>query len=311
MKIIPWQKGMVIDTPGIYSGIPMSVYHSQNVCDGPSISSSGLRKIFNESPAHFYCDWDGNPECENRGDSAAFVLGRAAHHLLLGEDDFTTLFVQRPEEIDGEPWQGNKKICKEWLKKQAAAGRTVLTPEQIKTIRGMARSLAAHPLVEAGILNGLVEHTIIFKDEATGVFVKVRPDCIPNDSGDVADLKTTSEFGLGLDRSVSKYRYDMQAALVGQAMKDVAGVDMTSFSFVFVEKSAPYSVEVLSLLDEDIERGHMDNRVALDTFAFCLKSKNWFGPGGTQADARWAHLSDNARRDSDHRRELLAREIVR
>lgn len=312
VDIIRWRKGMVISEPGIYSGVPMSVYHSQTLCDGPSISSSGLRRIFNESPAHFYCTWDGNPDRETAGDSAAFTLGRAAHHLLLGEDDFSTLFIQRPEELDGKPWQGNRTVCREWSAAQEAAGRTVLKPDDIKAIRGMARSLAAHPLIggmEGGILRGAVEQTIVFKDKETGVFIKVRPDVIPNSSGDVADLKTTSEIGFGLDRSIGKYRYDMQAALVGWAMKEVLGIEMMAFSFVFAEKTAPWSVEILTLHEEDIERGHLDNRAALDAFAHCLNTGNWFGPGGTQDDARWAYIPEMVKKDSDYRREMIRREI--
>jgi hypothetical protein len=66
MKVIAWTPGMIISEPGIYRDVPMSVYHSQEICDGPSISSSGLRRIWNESAAHFFSDWDGNPEREER-----------------------------------------------------------------------------------------------------------------------------------------------------------------------------------------------------------------------------------------------------
>lgn len=310
MEIIQYRKGQVIDTPGIYAGVPMEVYHGGKLCDGYSISSSGLRTIFNDSPAHYWDKSPYNPDREEEEQSDAFVFGRAAHHLILGEDAFSTLFIMRPEEIGGKAWQGNRTECKAWLAQQAAEGRTVLTPEDIKKVRGMARSLARHPLVSNGILNGLVEQTLVCKDKETGIYLLSRPDCIPNDSGDYADLKSTSETGFGLDRSISKYRYDMQAALVRRCSREVLDVEMASFSFVFCEKNRPHTTDILTLHDIDIEAAEMDNTVALRVFAKCLETGNWFGPSGTQNDARYAHLSDFKRQDADLRRTFLEREIA-
>jgi hypothetical protein len=293
LKIVPWKAGTVIDAPGLYSGVPMSVYHSQALCDGPSISSSGLRKIFNESPAHFYCNWDGNPERENDGDSPAFVLGRAAHHLLLGEDDFTSLFIQRPDEVEGEPWQGNRKACKAWIKQQQAAGRTILTPDQIKTIRGMARSLAAHPLVQSGILNGLVEVSMVWRCKDTGVWKKARPDVIPTDSGGFCDLKTTTSVqALDIKRTLAEYGYAQQAALVAEGWQTITGERCEEFCFAFVEKTAPYCTRFVVVTPEDMLRGERANYAAAETFKKCLEAKTWPGPGENDAEylslPKWA-----------------------
>ncbi|HCE07495.1 MAG TPA: hypothetical protein DEQ40_02630 [Oxalobacteraceae bacterium] len=297
-----------ITKPGVYS-ISMEQYHSQ-CCIGPSVSSSGLRTIFTKSPAHFWVQSSLNPDAEEQKDTEAFVFGRAAHHLLLGEDDFSTMFIVRPDEApDGRAWNGNNLTCKDWLAKQAKAGRTVLKPDQIEQIRGMARSLAAHPLIQAGILNGEIEKSLMFKDKETGIWLKARPDAIPNASGDFADLKTTSEIGFKLDRSVNSYRYDMQAALTKWGCKEVLGIDMTDFSFVFVEKEPPHCVDVLVLNPEDIQAAEHDLRASLHTLAYCLKTGDWFGPSGTQRDARYVSLGEFARNSALARREFLEREI--
>lgn len=297
-----------IDKPGVYS-ILMDTYHG-DCCVGPSISSSGLRTIFSASPAHYFDKSYLNPRrTEGDPDKEAFVLGRAAHHLLLGEDAFSTLFIMRPEKIEGEPWQGNRTVCRAWLKQQAKEGRTVLLPSQVETIRGMARSLAANPLVAAGILNGKIEQSFIWQDKATGVWLKSRPDAVPNDSGDFSDLKSSKSVGFALDRDVSKYRYDMQAALTKMGAEATLKLKMESFSFVFVEKTSPYCVDILSLAPDDIEQAEADLRVAIDTFAYCLRTGNWFGPSGTQNDARWVHISEWTRKEAEMRRDFLRREI--
>jgi len=297
-----------IDKNGVFR-LTMEEYHSQ-CCVAPSISSSGLRTIFLKSPAHYFIESTLNPNRIEPEEKEAFVLGRAAHHLLLGEDAFSTLFIMRPEEApDGRAWNGNNLSCKGWLHAQAKAGRTVLTPNQVEQIRGMARALGNHPLVRAGILNGEIEQSLIFKDKKTGVYLKSRPDAIPNDSGDFADLKTTACIGFDLDRDVSKFRYDVQAALTKWAAREVLKIEMESFSFVFVEKKPPHSVDVITLGKEDIAEAEKDLRSAIDTFAWCVEHRNWFGPAGSQSDARYVHISEFARKNAEFRRDFLKREI--
>lgn len=294
---------------GVYS-LSMEEYHGQP-CIGPSISSSGLRTIFKESPAHYWVTSSLNPKAKEQPEKEAFTLGRAAHHLLLGEDDFSTLFIVRPDELAGKPWHGNRLDCKAWLAEQQDAGRTVLKYEQIEQIRGMAHALAGHPLVNAGILNGKIEQSLIWQDKETGIWLKARPDAIPNDSGDFADLKGTSKYGSDLDREVSKRRYDMQAAVTKMGAKEVLGIEMASFSFVFASFNEPHCVDVLTLDKEDIAEAERDVRMALRTFAWCVEHNDWFGPGGTQMDARFVRISDYDRKDAEYRRAMLERELNR
>ncbi len=301
-----------IDKAGVYS-IPLEFYHD-DCCVGPSVSSSDLRTIILASPADYYADSPYNPDHdtedeEKEAEKASFILGRAAHHLLLGEDNFSTEFIMRPEELDDKAWHSNRTVCREWLDEQKMAGRTVVTPKQIKVIRGMAKSLAAEPLVMNGLLNGQVEKSMIWQDKKTGVWLKSRPDVIPTDSGDVCDLKTSRNFGFNLDRDVSNYRYDMQAALVKWGLKATLDIDMASFSLCFVRSKKPYSVEVLTLVPADIADAEKDLRVAIDTFAWCYEHSNWFGPAGTQRDARWVSISEYAKRNAEFRRDYLRKEI--
>jgi PDDEXK-like domain of unknown function (DUF3799) len=286
LTVRPYIKGQPITEAGVYSGVPMATYHGPNLCDAPSISSSGLRKIFNMSPAHYWAFSPYNPDRAEEADTEAFIIGRAAHHLLLGEDDFSTLFIVRPDKApDGRDWNGNNLTCKKWLADQALEGRTVLTAAQIEIIRGMARSLAAHPLIEAGILNGLIEHTIVWRDKDTGVWLKARPDAIPNFDGDFGDLKTTVSVQTDdLIRTLADTGYHQQAALLGSGWHALTGRDITSFSLIFVEKKPPYCTRVVTLRDEDLARGERQNFIATKTFKQCMETGNWPGPGNADAE---------------------------
>lgn len=301
MNIITWD-GQPISKPGVYRGIGIEAYHEQ-LTAGPSISSSGLRTIFNESEAHYFVDSYLNPNREEREDSAPFILGRAAHHRLLGEEGFDRYFAIRPEELNGKAWNGNRTDCKEWLEHCREQGLTVLTPAMRDAILGMARGLMANPMVsEARILDGLVEHSIVWQDRETGVWLKVRPDVIPTDALDFADLKTAADItDDGIERAIGDHGLNMQGALVGMACREVLGREMTSFSLVFSEKAEPHVARVKTLKPADLELGEKQVRAALHLFARSLRTGRWPGPGGEQADAEYAEIKPWRRTAIEHR----------
>jgi len=313
VKIETWD-GRPIAKSGAFKGIPIDKYHSSSICAGPSTSSGDLRILFSKSPAHCWNESRLNPNRSSETEKAHFSLGRATHHLLLGERWFSKAFVIQPSELvdprTGElrPWQGNRTVCREWLETARKSGRTPLTADAVENIKGMAMALGRESLVIAGILRGQIEVSLVFRDKETGLFVRARPDAIPTDSGDFADLKTTADI-LNVDKSIRSYRYDMQAGVVRWACREVLGIEMSSFSLIFVESAPPHCVQIVTLEQQDLDEGEADARVALRTFAHCLKTKRWFGPQGSQRDARAAYFSDTFREQTKFRRELLAREI--
>ena len=294
MKIDRWD-GEPINRAGIYRGVPADGYHGADLSVGPSISSSGLRTIFGQSPAHYWSASPYNPLRCLQEESEAMTLGRAAHHLLLGEADFGKKFTFRPAEIQGEPWQGNKKVCKAWLAARADEGISVLKPEWRERIVGMRDGLAAHPMIDpAGtvrLLDGHVEHSLAWQDQATGVWLKARPDVIPEGADDLADLKTISDItDDGIEKAIGTSNLHMQAALVRMGWRHILGREMASFSLVFVESKAPYICRIFTFRPEDLDLGEQQVRLALETFAKCMSSGHWFGPGGDQRDAAYISL---------------------
>lgn len=310
MNTIQWN-GQRVTTPGIYAGMPLDDYHRGDICDGPSLSSSGLRKLWFSSPEHF---WDAsplNPQCAEIEDKKQFAIGRAAHHLICGEVGFAKQFVIRPVKApDGRDWHGSNKSCIAWIAAQRAVKMTVLTPDDVEDVRGMAVALGRNSLMQAGILSGLVERSMFWRDKKTGVWLKSRPDVISTASGDFADLKTTqSVLGADTQKSIDNFGYHMQAALVVEGAMDL-GLPVSSFSLVWVEKKRPYSVRVQTLIDDDIILGAKQNRSMIDLFNTCFTAKHWPGPGDDRADAEYVKLSDRARERIESRLQLQLREAA-
>lgn len=279
--------GQTITAPGCFVRMDMARYHGQP-CDGPSVSSSGLRTIWSESPAHFYARSSLNPNRKPQKDSEAFAVGRLAHKLLLeGRDGLADEFAIRPD--CWSDWR--TKEARVWKDEQLLAGKTVITEDDLAVVTGMAESLARHPLVKAGILDGKVERSLIWKDAETGIWIKSRPDVIPNASNLVADLKsTTSVTDEALAKSIASFQYHLQAAVVRMALREVVGRDMEEFALVWVEKSDPFCVRVTTLTPVDIDRGERQARAALRKLAHCLETGTWPGPGGDRGDAQYLEL---------------------
>lgn len=301
---LPMPTSGKINEPGVYA-LPIEVYHGQPTV-GPSISSSGLRTIWSQSPAHYYVDSALNPKRAPQADRPAFALGRLAHKLLLeGSDGLADEFVTRPEQWSD--WR--TKAAQEWRDGQIAAGKTVITDADLAAVTGMAESLARHPLIEAGILDGFVERSLLWKDAKTGVWLKSRPDVVPRASGLFSDLKTTNSVAdSDLERSLSDYGYHMQAALVGMASEAVLGRPMEEFALVWVEKAPPHCVRVTVLTGEDLDRGRQQLRRAIDQFAECVATGEWQGPGGSRRDAEYLTLPPWAAKQIDQRLEVIAAE---
>ena len=309
-KTVKWD-GKTITKPGLYSNVPMNLYHSGSICDGPSVSSSGLRKLFTESPAHFYCSWPGNPNFVEQEDKPHFVLGRAVHHLMLGEPFFAKLFCVQPDEYPDQKtgemkrWTYAAGYCKQWREDRLKEGRAILTSTDVANIKGMAETLSRHPIIRAGALNGMIERSLFWKDKDTGIWLKSRPDSIPNDSGDFVDLKTTtSVMWRDMQKAVAEHAYHQQGALIREAARKVLGIEKPTFTLVFIEKTPPFSPRVVTLKDNDLDRGEKANRAALDTIARCIKSKHWPGPGGDREDAENLELPSWAQEQIDDKLEF-------
>lgn len=329
MNVIPWD-GKSISAPGIYSGVPMSVYHSADLCVGPSISSSGLRTIFDpaQGPMAYWVYSPLNPLRQEKPDSEAFILGRAAHHLFLGEADFGRHFTGEPETYpdaktgEMKPWNNNSNFAKEWHAHVASEGLTVLTRKQLDQIKGMAgvlpwqngledSGLANNALVRAGALKGLIEHSIIAQDEETGVWLKSRPDVIPTGSLEFNDFKTSGDVSDdAIRKTLDSYRYDMQADLASVCLEQAAGQPFESHAFIFASKTVPHATNVAELDAADLEEAAKDNRTALRTFARCIDAGRWPGPAGTRGDAAVIGRSLWNRTRAADRRAHLERELA-
>lgn len=264
---------MKITAPGLYD-IDMDTYHG-DCCEGPSVSGTGLVKIEQLSLAHFWWDSYHNPD-RDPVDTAAFKFGRACHAWVLGEPEFQKYFVVSPYD------EFRTKEAKAWREGQI---RTIVTAKQLQMIKQIHAGVLKHPLLKNAFVDGKPEQSLIWKDKETGLWLKSRPDWLPNRLRFVPNFKTcNSARPEAFARQAFSFGYHQGAALCLEGLKEVLGWIDPSYYFVAVEKKAPWVGMPFTLRDTDIEMGANLNRSALRKLANAIDKNDWsaYAPGAVE-----------------------------
>ena len=270
MDIRTLAPGEQVTQNGIYH-IPIERYHhDRELCDGPSISSTGLRAIM-DCPAKYWATSPYNPKRRTPAPKQHFMIGKAAHSMILEGELPESQFAISPYDA----FRTNE--AKEWRDEQLAAGKSILKETDLTAIHDMHEALAADPMIKAGLFEGMVECSLIWKDEATGIWLRSRPDVIPNNDT-LADAKFVADSSpKAIRRALAEYRYNMQFALGVEGMRVVLGRAIQNCAIVACEKSYPHVVTVAAIDDKAMDWGLRLNRVAIDQFAERMKTNDWPG----------------------------------
>lgn len=265
------EESQKIREPGCFD-LDIADYHSQ-ICEGFSVSSSGLRLLEDRSPLHFWAEYV-DPDRSEPEQKTHFNLGSAVHTLFLGESGFYEKFAVRPDEF--KDWR--TKASKEWKADMEEQGKSVLIASELEKIEAMARMLAREPMIrDHGLLSGHIERSLIWQDRETGIWLKARPDVIPPIEKTIVDLKTigTSASDEDCQRAIGSHGYHMQLALVNMGMEAIFGRTIEEFILLFVETSKPHAYNIKPVDDRAIYFGECQIRRALRTLADCLERDHW------------------------------------
>lgn len=258
-----------ISAAGIYDIAIEAYRHDPQLCDGPSISSSGLKAVL-DCPAKYWAFSCLNPNRFEDKSSKAIDLGRAAHALVLGEPEFAKYFVISPHE------EFRTNAAKEWRDAQT---RTILKAAEFQTVLAIAKAQRESPAVMQAFERGQPEKSLIWKDEETGVYVRSRPDWLPDDPSQLFAVEYKTAVSIEprkFSADAFKFGYHIQAAIVDEAVREVMRVKKPlGVAHVVQEKEPPYLADLRMFAPEHIALGRAMYRRALRIFADCLNSGRW------------------------------------
>lgn len=259
----------------------------ESYLQSPALNWSRL-KLMAKSPAHY--QW---ALTEPREDTDALLAGRAVHTAVLEPK----LFPQRFATFTGE-----RRAGKVWEEFEAAnIGRDLLTMKQAMMVSNIATSIRRHPEAVKWLSLGAAEQSFYFtvKTPSVGDFppsewpAKARIDYLG--ARGIVDLKTAADGSRdGFARAAWRLGYLGQAAWYVDAVQAVTGRECP-FTFIVVEKTAPYVVSVLQVPDDLIDVGRDHYRGLLAHLALCERTNHW--PGyvdgvGVLELPSWVRLED-------------------
>lgn len=263
--------GVVTDT-GIVHGLDEASYFAH-----PSIGSTEARMIL-DSPAKYKWAKDNPPLI---APSKKFDIGSAVHSQVLGTGYEA---VAIPDDLLSSNGAISTTAAKEFVEKVRAEGKIPLKESEFAPIVASAQSVLAHSTARALFDQpGNAEASVFAQIE--GVPVRARFDYLPEQSDRrrvPVDLKTTLDASFtGFERSMTRYRYDVQAGWYMAALSAVEGPMPhglePEFVFVAVEKSPPYLVAVHAITPQWAQLAAESAARARRIYAECVASGVWPG----------------------------------
>lgn len=234
----------------------------------PAISRSQLFKIL-DSPEKFRYAMEHPEE-----PTPALLFGQLFHCMALQPEKVGEQFAIAPN-IDRRTKAG-KEAYAQFI--QQAEGKTVVSEDMALQAQAMCESLYSNDFARK-LLTGEKEKPFFWVDDLTGEECKCRVDCLTEvkDSCIIVDVKSTDNAETdAFIRSAIKYGYDFQSAMYTEGIKKCTGKDAL-FVFIAVEKSPPYSINILQADKLFLQRGYDIFRQCIGTYHDCKLSGNWWG----------------------------------
>ncbi len=108
-----------------------------------------------------------------------------------------------------------------------------------------------------------------------GVDCRIRCDYLVPGNNLILDLKTTASLSMkSINYSIEDYGYHYQAAFYSMLAEEITG-NKHGFLFCFMEKKAPYRVQILELSRNYLSTAQNAVLGYLDVFRGCLKNNDW------------------------------------
>lgn len=247
-------------SPGVYEDIPFGEYLKWD-----AVSKSGLSDFAKDGPGSFWLN-----RKKEKKPTKAMILGSAVDCLFFdGDDAFHDQYAVRPAEMKGTTNAG-----KAWA--QEHSHQTILSWGDAANILGTVRAIIEYEPAKEFFLDARSQISMLWEDPCTGLKSKGRPDCKPNITGVMTDLKTTEDVSLPAFQKVAgNMKYHWQAAMYSDGWQLLTGEHIHTFSFVVASIVPPHRVEVYDLSEKDLRKGREQYQIEMGIFADCHRNNRW------------------------------------
>ncbi len=248
-----------------HPGLSNEAYHALK-----AVSPSQI-KVLARSPLHYFDQFLAEDR-EKKEPTPAMQVGTALHTAVL-EPELWDATVAVPKHAFDRRTKVGKELAAEF--ERESAGKIVLSPDDADRVRRMADAVHKHPAARFLLeLPGRREPSYTWKDPATGLECKTRPDWHSEDRRLVVDVKTTRDASREeFAKSIANFDYHVQAAW------NQAALEAEQFLSLAIESERPYAVAVYPASGALIAAGQRRIEAAMTLLAECHASGVWPGYG--------------------------------
>jgi len=206
-------------------------------------------------------------------DTAAYLVGRAAHTLILEgrqryEREYAVGGPINPK--TGQPYGSQTKAFAEWAERQ---GRPVLSDTQAATVEQMAAAVREHLFARELFADGVAEGVV--RCEYAGHRCQARIDWInPVEGRGIVDLKTADELD-SFEMAIRAFNYLHQIAFYRALVAEASG-HVLPVHIVAVEKREPFRCGVWQVAPKVLDEAQRECEEAMQDLRRCRETGNWF-----------------------------------
>ena len=256
--------------------------HSNYYNDTDYVSNSILNYLSNNSPE--YCRYMmDNPQPA----TAAMKFGSALHMNVLQPEEFNNHYKISPK-FDKRTKQG-KADAAEFANNNMF--KTVLSGKDYDLIEMLTLKLMKDNDAKTLLTKGLKEHIITWHNEEYDIKCRGMLDVYRPEQGIIVDLKTTQDSSYNaFASSVRKFKYYKQAAFYMDAVR------AQEFYIVAIEKNPPFSINIIQLGNDLLDKGREMYNRELEIYKYCMDNDYWPSEGYdylNKKSERTIHIMDS------------------
>lgn len=206
-------------------------------------------------------------------DTTAYVIGRAAHTLILeGRERYAREYaVGGPiNPKTGQPFGSQTKAFAEWAAQQS---KPVLSDTHAALVEQMAAAVGGNPLARDMLRDGVAEGVVRCRYREHPC--QARIDWVSYDTrAGIVDLKTADDLD-GFEFALRALGYVHQLAFY-RTLAAVACGQVLPVHVVAAEKREPFRCGVWQIAPAVLDQAQAQNDEAMDELRRCRNSGNWF-----------------------------------
>ncbi len=203
-------------------------------------------------------------------ESSAYLIGRAAHTLILeGEDQYADTYATGGpiNARTGKPYGRNTKAFQSWAEEQE---KEILTEEQDALVQSLQEGVARNPQARELLSEGLAEGVI--RTRYCGEASQIRVDFFHQERG-LVDLKTCDQLDW-FEADARRWRYANQVAFYQRVLAEATG-EVVPVHIIAVEKREPYRCGVWRVSDDTLAIARSENEAAIRRLRSAREEDHW------------------------------------